>query len=63
LPAYSFGYVNQVVAVLVAPFTIVAARLGVRLAAYLPHDKLTKAFSLLLILVGLKVIWTVLHQV
>ena len=62
LPPYSFGYVNQVVAVLVAPFTILFARLGVRLAAYLPHDKLTKVFSLLLVVVGLKLIWGVVSQ-
>jgi len=49
-----------VVAVLVAPFTILFARLGVRLATHLPHDKLTKVFSLLLVLVGLKVIWKVI---
>jgi len=60
LPAYSFGYVNQVVAVLVAPFTIVFARLGVRIAAHLPHDKMTRIFAFLLVLVGLRIIWKVI---
>jgi len=46
--------------VLVAPFTILFARLGVRIAARLPHDKLVKVFSVLLIIVGLRVIYRVL---
>jgi uncharacterized protein len=60
LPAYSLGYVNLLVVVLVAPFTILAARLGVRIAAGLPHAKLVRVFSLLLVIVGLRVIIRVL---
>jgi len=60
LPPGSVGYVNFLVVVLVAPFTILFARLGVRIAARLPHDKLVKVFSVLLIIVGLRVIYRVL---
>lgn len=60
LPAYSVGYVNFLVVLLVAPFTILFARLGVRIAARLPHAKLVKIFSLLLIIVGLRVIFRVI---
>lgn len=56
LPPYSFGYVNLLVFAIVSPFTIVAARLGSRLAGRLPHDKLLKLFAALLILVGLRII-------
>jgi uncharacterized membrane protein YfcA len=61
LPPYSFGYVNLLVAALIAPATIVCARLGVRLASRMTHDKLSKAFALFVITVGvymlLKFIW------
>jgi uncharacterized membrane protein YfcA len=60
LPPYSLGYVNLLVLVLVAPFTILCARLGVRIAAGLPHAKLVRVFSLLLVVVGLRVIIRVL---
>ncbi len=53
---YSLGYVNLLVAVLVAPLTIICARLGVRLATRISQDKMVKVFAVLLILVGIKLI-------
>jgi uncharacterized protein len=44
------------VAFLVAPFAMVNARIGVRVAARLRHDKLSKIFAIVLILVGLRMI-------
>ncbi len=57
LPAYALGYVDQVVAVIVVPFTIVMARLGVRVATRTPHDKLVKAFAVLLVVIGLRMLY------
>ncbi len=56
LAPFSLGYVNVLVAFLVAPFAMLNARLGVRVAARLHHDKLSKIFALVLILVGLRMI-------
>ncbi|MCF6180113.1 MAG: sulfite exporter TauE/SafE family protein [Geopsychrobacter sp.] len=53
---FSFGYVNLLVAAIVAPLTIVAARLGVRLASRISQDKMIRVFALLLILIGIKLI-------
>jgi hypothetical protein len=52
LPPYSLGYVNQLVAVIIAPLTIVFARLGVRLASRTDHAKLMRLFAGFLILTG-----------
>jgi len=60
LPLGSLGHVNILIVLLVAPFSIVFARLGVRVAGRLPHDKLVKMFAGLLILVGLKMSYQVL---
>lgn len=54
LPAFCFGYVNVLVAFLVAPFSMLFARLGVRLASRTRNDKLMKIFSVFLILIGLR---------
>jgi len=54
LAPFSVGYVNLMVAMIVAPFTIFFARLGVRVAGRLAHDRLVKVFAVLLILVGLR---------
>ena len=58
LALFSFGYVNLLVALLVAPLTIILARAGVRVASRFSHDKLVKVFSCLLILVGLRLFAT-----
>jgi len=57
LPPFSLGYVNALVALIVAPFTIISARLGVRVAARVPHDKMVRIFALLLLLVGFRMIY------
>lgn len=57
LPPFSFGYVNGLVFLLVAPFAIGMARLGVRVASRTAHAKLVKVFAALLILVGLRMIY------
>jgi uncharacterized membrane protein YfcA len=51
---FSLGYVNLLVAAVVAPLTIICARFGVRLASRFSQDRMIKVFALLLILVGLK---------
>ncbi len=57
LPASSLGYVNLLVAAIVAPFSILCARLGVRVASRIAHAKLVSIFSLLLILIGLRMLY------
>jgi uncharacterized protein len=56
LAPFSLGYVNVLVAFLVAPFAMVNARIGVWVAARLHHDKLSKIFAVVLILVGLRMV-------
>jgi len=58
LPPFSLGYVNILVLLLVAPFTIGMARLGVRVASRTAHDKLVKVFAVLLVFVGLRMIYS-----
>lgn len=53
---WHIGYVNQLVALIVAPMTILFARLGVRIANRVSQDKLLNAFAVLLILVGIKML-------
>jgi uncharacterized membrane protein YfcA len=57
LPPFSLGYVNCLVFLIVAPFTIGMARIGVRVASRTTHDKLLKVFAGLLVLVGLRMIY------
>ncbi len=54
LPPFSLGYVNLLVTVLVAPFTILMARVGVRVASRTSHARLVKVFAVLIILVGVR---------
>lgn len=58
LPPFSLGYVNCLVLLLVAPFAIAMARLGVRVASRTTHDKLVKVFASLLVIVGLRMIYS-----
>ena len=53
---WNLGYVNQLVALIVAPLSILFARFGVRIATRASQDKLLKAFAVLLVLVGLKML-------
>ncbi len=56
LPPFSLGYVNNLAALLVAPFAMGSARLGVKVAGRFSHDKLIKIFSAVLALIGLRMI-------
>jgi hypothetical protein len=56
LPPFSIGYVNLLVAAIVTPFTVLFARLGVRVAGRISHDKLVNIFAGLLILIGLRML-------
>jgi len=58
LPPFSLGFVNCLVFLLVAPFTIGMARIGVRVATRTTHDKLVKVFAILLVFVGLRMIYS-----
>ncbi len=51
---FSLGYVNLLVAAVVAPITMVCARLGVRIASRISQDRMVRVFAILLMLVGLK---------
>lgn len=53
---YSIGYVNLLVAAIVAPLTIIFAKIGVRLASSTNQTKLVKIFAVLLMFVGLKIL-------
>lgn len=52
----TLGYVNILVAVLVAPLSIIFARLGVRFATGISQDKLIKVFALMMVLIGGKIL-------
>jgi uncharacterized membrane protein YfcA len=54
LPPFSLGYVNLLVTLLVAPFTVLMARVGVRIASRTSHARLVKVFAVLIICVGLR---------
>jgi len=56
LPDWTFGYVNLPVVAIVAPFTIIAARFGARLANRFERDRLMKIFAVLLIIIGLRLL-------
>ena len=56
---FSLGYVNILVAVLVAPLTIIFARIGVTLASRISQAKLVKVFALLLMVIGLKIVFKI----
>lgn len=62
LPAHSLGYVNLLAAGLVFPFTMLFARLGVRLAVRFSHARLVKIFALMLLVIGTRMIITTLNS-
>jgi hypothetical protein len=59
LPPFSLGYVNLLVAVLVAPLTMIFARIGARVASHTRHDRLMKIFAVFLIFIGLRIAYNV----
>ena len=56
LPPYSLGYVNFLVALLVAPLTVLFARVGVKIASNSTHKGLFKGFALFIIIIGLNMV-------
>ncbi len=54
---FSFGYVNWLVLLLVAPLTMICARLGVRYASRTSQTKLIRIFAVVLMLIGVKIVF------
>ena len=54
----SLGYVNVLVATVVAPVTMSFARLGVKLATKVSQKHLVKVFALLLIFIGTRILFS-----
>ena len=54
---YSLGYVNWLVVLLVAPLTMICARLGVRYASRTSQTRLIRIFAVVLMLIGLKIVF------
>lgn len=54
---FSIGYVNILIAAIVAPLTMIFARLGVRLASKISQERMIKVFAVLLIIVGVKILF------
>ncbi|HEY5673236.1 MAG TPA: sulfite exporter TauE/SafE family protein [Malonomonas sp.] len=55
---FSLGYVNLLVAAVLAPLTMICARVGVRLATEVSQQRLIKVFAVMLILIGLKILFS-----
>ncbi|RLB72459.1 MAG: hypothetical protein DRH07_04500 [Deltaproteobacteria bacterium] len=53
---FSLGYVNLLVALLIAPLAIIFARIGVKLASRTSQTILVKVFAVLLMFVGIKIL-------
>lgn len=56
LPPWSAGYVNLLVAALLAPMTVFCARFGVRVASNTTHQKLYRVFALFIIVIGVNMV-------
>lgn len=54
---FSIGYVNFLVALLVAPLTMIFARLGVKLSGRTSQTRLIRVFAGLLLVVGIKILF------
>ncbi|MCK4503451.1 MAG: sulfite exporter TauE/SafE family protein [Desulfuromonadales bacterium] len=54
---FSFGYVNILVTLLVAPLTMIFARVGVSFASRTSQAKLVKIFAVLLLFIGIKILF------
>ena len=54
---YSLGYVNWLVVILVAPLTMICARLGVKFAGRTSQTRLIRIFAVVLMLIGIKIIF------
>lgn len=56
LPAFSIGYVNLLVAALIAPMTVLFARFGVKVAAGTTHKGLYRGFALFIVVIGVNMV-------
>ncbi|MDX2481819.1 MAG: sulfite exporter TauE/SafE family protein, partial [Desulfuromusa sp.] len=56
---FSIGYVNLLVTFLVAPVSMIFARIGVKFATRTSQTKLVKIFAVLLMFVGIKILLNV----
>lgn len=54
---FSIGYVNFLVALLVAPLTMIFARFGVKLSSRISQKRLVRIFAVLLLLIGVKIVF------
>ncbi len=54
---YSLGYVNWLVVVLVAPLTMICARLGIRFASRTSQTRLIRIFAVVLMLIGITIVF------
>ncbi len=54
---FSLGYVNILVAAVVAPLSMIFARFGVRLASKISQERMIKVFAVLLIIIGVKILF------
>ncbi|MBW6509758.1 MAG: sulfite exporter TauE/SafE family protein [Desulfuromonadales bacterium] len=54
---YSLGYVNWLVVLLVAPVTMICARLGVRFAGRTSQTRLIRIFAVVLLSIGVKIVF------
>jgi len=53
---FSLGYVNILIALMVAPLAMIFARIGVKLSSRTSQTKLVKIFAVLLMFVGIKIL-------
>ncbi|MEL7231888.1 MAG: sulfite exporter TauE/SafE family protein [Pseudomonadota bacterium] len=60
LPPFSVGYVNVAAFALISVFTVLMAPIGAKLAHALDAAKLKKAFSILLAIVAVRMLWSVI---
>jgi uncharacterized membrane protein YfcA len=59
LPPFSVGFVNFLIVAVCVPSTTVFARVGANVAHRFSHDRLVKIFAVVMVLVGLRMIWSV----
>lgn len=61
LPPFSFGYINLLAAVLIAPLGVLAAPYGAAAAHKVSVTTLRRIFSLFIVIVAAKMMWDALH--
>jgi uncharacterized membrane protein YfcA len=61
LPPFSFGYINLLAALLIAPLSVLAAPWGVKTAHSVSVKTLRRIFSIFIVIVAIKMIWDAAH--